>query len=508
MATAFKKTPVVNPLTFGEKNTPDALYWKSLDIPITKKEYGAITSIDFSSVSPYSYAVTNSTRVQIYSARSNQIIRSLNRFKEVARSGSFRADGKLIVAGSDEPVVRLFDPTTRSQLRVFKGHTGPVNVTKFLSDSLRVMSASDDKTARVWDIATEAELIKYEEHTDYIRCGVACRSSADIFLTGSYDHKAKLFDTRREASVLTVEHGHPVESVLMFPSGNIFMTAGGNVIKVWDAMAGGRLLTTLSHHHKTITSLCFCSQHKRFMSGSLDRHIKIYDVSSYQPVHSLDYPGAILSLAVAPDDSVLAVGMADGLLSIQSRNKAERGKTPKKKASFHYRLKGKTFVAKEEDIVVINTRKEKMARYDRLLKRFEHSKALDAAMELHTRCKHPEVTLGVLQELIRRGVLRAVLAGRDPRHLQGVLRFIQQNLCKPNFAPTLLDVLGTFFSLYEESIGGNALMESLTTKVKRTMEEEISYQKKLMQLQGLMLVVISGATSAARDVTPEASLTL
>lgn len=51
-------------------------------------------------------------------------------------------------------------------------------------------------------------------------------------------------------------------------------------------------------------------------------------------------------------------------------------------------------------------------------------------------------------------------------------------------------------------------MESLTTKVKRTMEEEISYQKKLMQLQGLMLVVISGATSAARDVTPEASLTL
>lgn len=35
MATAFKKTPVVNPLTFGEKNTPDALYWKSLDVSIS-----------------------------------------------------------------------------------------------------------------------------------------------------------------------------------------------------------------------------------------------------------------------------------------------------------------------------------------------------------------------------------------------------------------------------------------------------------------------------------------
>ncbi len=29
------------------------------------------------------------------------------------------------------------------------------------------------------------------------------------------------------------------------------------------------------------------------------RHVKIYDVTSYQPVHSLDYPSAILSLGVS-----------------------------------------------------------------------------------------------------------------------------------------------------------------------------------------------------------------
>nr|KAG5703744.1 hypothetical protein BaRGS_023033 [Batillaria attramentaria] len=68
--------------------------------------------------------------VQIYSSRSNQILRTLSRFKEVAHSGSFR----------------------------------PVNVTKFLSDNLRVMSGSNDKTVRVWDIATEKELSIYNEH--------------------------------------------------------------------------------------------------------------------------------------------------------------------------------------------------------------------------------------------------------------------------------------------------------------------------------------------------------
>ena len=61
-------------------------------------------------------------QVQIYSSRSNQILRSLNRFQEAANCGSFRKDGKLVVAGSDDKMVRLFEPTTRSLLRVFKGH--------------------------------------------------------------------------------------------------------------------------------------------------------------------------------------------------------------------------------------------------------------------------------------------------------------------------------------------------------------------------------------------------
>ena len=62
------------------------------------------------------------SQVQIYSSRSNQILRSLNRFKEAANCGSFRKDGKLVVAGSDDKMVRLFEPTGRSLLRVFKGH--------------------------------------------------------------------------------------------------------------------------------------------------------------------------------------------------------------------------------------------------------------------------------------------------------------------------------------------------------------------------------------------------
>ena len=65
-------------------------------------------------------------QVQIYSPKSLQVLKVISRFKEQARSGSFRDDGKLLVAGGDEGHVRLFDVEGRSLLRVFKGHNGYV----------------------------------------------------------------------------------------------------------------------------------------------------------------------------------------------------------------------------------------------------------------------------------------------------------------------------------------------------------------------------------------------
>lgn len=47
-----------------------------------------------------------------------------------------------------------------------------------------------------------------------------------VVFAGSYDHTVKLFDARTKSSVMTIEHGHPVESVLLFPSGGLLVSAG------------------------------------------------------------------------------------------------------------------------------------------------------------------------------------------------------------------------------------------------------------------------------------------
>ena len=92
-----------------------------------------------------------------------------------------------------------------------------------------------------------------------------------MVFTGSYDHTVRGWDLRSGDSAFRLNHGAPVEAILVFPSGGTCLTAGGNFVKVWDLLRGGKPFCGFSNHQKTITGLAFDGSHKRILSGGLDR---------------------------------------------------------------------------------------------------------------------------------------------------------------------------------------------------------------------------------------------
>lgn len=137
----------------------------------------------------------------------------------------------------------------------------------------------------------------------------------------------KVFDARMDKSVLTMDHGQPVESLLLFPSEGLLVSAGwnsakfntlkftllpfckchtclgtlnelmclcslqaikdiffsfsgGRYVKVWDLLKGGQPLVSLKNHHKTVTCLHLGSNGQRLLSASLDRYSHTASTSS------------------------------------------------------------------------------------------------------------------------------------------------------------------------------------------------------------------------------------
>ncbi len=84
----------------------------------------------------------------------------------------------------------------------------------------------------------------------------------------------------------------------------------------------------------------------------------------------------------------------------------------------------------------------KEARHDSHLRRFEHSRALDAALRPFVQKRSPETTHAVLGELRRRGALRAALAGRDERGLAPILNFVGRHVGDPRFSELAIEVAG------------------------------------------------------------------
>ncbi|KAE8249463.1 hypothetical protein A4X13_0g5204 [Tilletia indica] len=307
------------------------------------------------------FAVTAGARVQIYSTTTARVTKTINRFKDVARSANIRQDAKLMVAGDDSGLVQMFDLSSRAILRTMTGHRLATHVARFSSNPSQILSASDDKTVRLWDIPTQEAVTVLDSHTDYVRSAIVSPDTPSLLLSGSYDGTVRLWDVRMEGrkEAMRMKHGAPVEDILILPTGagGLALSCGGPVLRVWDLMMGGRCARAVSNHQKTITSMCFSlaspshdysleeeetgsRSRLRLLTAGLDQLVKVYDPAlDYRVTHTMRYPSPILSLALSPDESTLATGMADGTLCVRRRH-IKKGEAERRKGENKARREG------------------------------------------------------------------------------------------------------------------------------------------------------------------------
>ncbi|KAJ3043222.1 snoRNA-binding rRNA-processing protein [Rhizophlyctis rosea] len=479
----IKKTPRIS------KRPTESWYWKKFKSPVLVKEYASISSIHFSPIAPYDFAVTSSARVQVYGTNTNAVKKSISRFNETAYSGHIRSDGKLLVAGDNTGLVRLFDLNSRAILRTLEGHDSAVHVTRFSPNYNQILSASDDRTVRIWDVPTQTATSTFTSHTDHIRSALVSETNPNLILSSSYDHTIKLFDLRTNSEMISMSHEAPVESILLYPGGSLMASAGGNTVKIWDLLGGGRLLYTLSNHQKTITCMAFDGNASRLLTGSQDQHVKVYNVQDYKVVYSGKYPAPIRSLAVSPNDTHLVVGMDNGLLSIRKRVvktedlvDSQRQKEKLRRGTYQYFARGSNAGPSADDITIESRRRKRLQPYDKYLKTFQYANALDYALAKAT----PLVIVSLLEELIHRSALRIALAGRDDRGLEPMLAFLSRRFDDPRWSSILLDVTNVVLDLYENVLAKSPLMADSIAKLRQRVTREVVAQESLQQVLGLL----------------------
>tara|TARA_R110002050_G_scaffold159446_5_gene288893 strand:+ start:444 stop:1409 length:966 start_codon:yes stop_codon:yes gene_type:complete len=299
-----------------------------------------------------------------------------------------------------------------------------------------------------------------------------------------------------EQSVMSLDHGAPIESVVMFPSGGTLVSAGGNELKVWDIYAGGKLLHTFSNHQKAITQVFFNGDYTRLLSAGLDHQLKVYDVKTYNVVHSLSYPAPILAAALSSNSSHLVVGMADGLLSVRHRVQKQKDdlvfEAPKRQpagGTYPYFVRGQNRPAHSDDHRVEATRRQKLREFDHLLRKFRHREALQCVVEQ----RDPVVFVSLCAELMHRNTLKNAISGRSAVELEPLLRLVLKNLINPRYSSVLLHVANLLLDVYGEVLGQSVEIDQLFIDMAEKVQAEVAVQKELMSLAGAADIVVNAA---------------
>ncbi|KAK7392369.1 hypothetical protein VNO78_20805 [Psophocarpus tetragonolobus] len=506
----------------SQKQSPESKYWssfKTVEIP----NLISVPSLSFSPTPPHSFAAAHSASLTLFSSLTLSPTATLSSFSDSVSSASFRNDSLLLAASDLSGLVQLFDVKSRTPLRRLRSHSRPVRFVHFPRlDKLHLISAGDDALINLWDVALESPIARFLGHKDYVRCGDSSPVNSDVFLTGSYDHVVKLWDVRvrdSSKSQLQVHHGSPVEDVLFLPSGGMLATAGGNSVKLWDLIGGGKLLFSMESHNKTVTSICvgrigkdFVEESNQFriMSVGLDGYLKVFDYGALKVTHSMRFPAPLLSVGYSPDCSTRVIGTSNGLIYASKRKiKAEENqkesesslfwrvapleRTEKKvlrPSHFRYFHRGQGEKPSKGDYLVMKPKKVKLAAHDKLLNKFRHGEALVCVLGN----KNPGHVLAVMEELVARKKLLKCVSNLDEENLELLLGFLHKYCTLPRYSSLLMGLTKKVIEMRADDIRASQALRNHVRNLKRSVEEEIRIQQSLQEIQGIIspLLKIAG----------------
>ncbi|CAG2255121.1 FBXW7 [Mytilus edulis] len=190
-----------------------------------------------------------------------------------------------------------------------KGNSAPwkeaVGVEAVIFDRNILVSGSQDKTVKIWDIKTGRCAHTFEGHQG----GVWCLSffTPNLILSGSHDGTIKIWNVKeRKMARSILAHDGPIWA--MVRHGKILVSVSQDkTAKVWD-ISRCLLLKTLTGHNKPIFAVDMNEDGTLVITGSADRTVKIWDVETGEVKKTIWVSSTTSVMAVSYHKGFIAAG--------------------------------------------------------------------------------------------------------------------------------------------------------------------------------------------------------
>ena len=219
---------------------------------------------------------------------------------EGLRCLALSARDRRLVTGGDDGVTIVWDLSTLKPVaRLQEGHTAEVYSVAFSADGSSIVSGSKDRTGRVWDVATGVQTAYFFEGGESIT-GAAFVAGTDLVLTASGDRFKEIEDRKVFGAV----------GAKRMDTGK-----GRGLVLLWNRAAD--FGWPLECHTRSLTGLAIDNEGHRFISGSADGSVRLWDVDSGAQLRLFTgHTSAVTCVAMSQDRRIVAAAGATGVIRI------------------------------------------------------------------------------------------------------------------------------------------------------------------------------------------------
>jgi len=248
---------------------------------------------------------------------------AVNYQKELIKSHSapiraidFSKDGNLLLTGSDDKTLKTFrlrQKKVKGRDRIFAdfnssilGHTNWIRSAQFSPDARIIVSGSDDKSVKIWDVAKKKNLISFMDHLGIVK-DVKFHPDGTSVASGSDDMKIKLWDLRSKRLLQHYDaHDDSINKISFHPNGKYMLSASNDsTIKIWDIRMGN-LLFTLYSHDGPVTAVNFSACGDYIATGGEDTVVNVWksNLDFNTEPETLDDVSGLISIGAYKDQTI------------------------------------------------------------------------------------------------------------------------------------------------------------------------------------------------------------
>ncbi len=275
---------VVNVYAIALSNNDNYLAWAGFGNDISLKgksklkgHTGLINSLDFIDAGSLLLSGSNDHNIKIWDVESGSLIRTFSEHITVTRDAKFTPDGKSVISAEDDYLIYWRNAVGGQIGRLpMYGHTGSVLSVDMSTDMQKIVSGSSDKTVKIWDAQT-GELLNSIEAHDKSVYQVEFNPVLNQFASCSSDSTIKIWDAESAELIKMLDDNDcKVFAISYHPSGDYLASCGSNsLIYIWD-LSTSKKIKTLEGHNGTINVVKFSKDGNTIISGAADDKVIVW----------------------------------------------------------------------------------------------------------------------------------------------------------------------------------------------------------------------------------------